>query len=536
MATLTNPGSRVDRLLTLARLALPDGVKRGDQPPVVAIGLALLYVVIATVSTLALLPLLFGIEDDELRRNLLNLSACVVMLLWILGQVVLRLPVTWLLNLESFLPLPVGYRDLYVLRLALSLVGYWLVGLGPAAIYVLATQSGGPAHFVLASAALLALVLLLGRVTAILIIAIDQLIESLIGLLGVFLATVATIYGGGIAIGVLEGETEIKAVAASIRESAVLSGAGLTPPGLLVAILDSPGTFQANILRLGALLIFLAAAILIEQRLLLRQYLARPGGNRRPAAPVTPLAYLLRHRRRLSPAASLTLVEVECALRAKGVRWGYVLCLGYAAAASIDLLLGVLGAVFLTTILLNSVRTEKPPPSCQVWRESLTLPLTAFRIFRVPARVPSLLVIPVALLATGVGLAHFGWSAWQLGAVAVFFLPVLLLLADGAYSLVQLYWPKRKIGGASELEPENLAAGLVAQLPIVALLGLSAIVWRIAERTGHGPLIASLSALATLLAAVLAWRAATARQRREIESRSHELLLRDQAQKPSSPP
>ena len=530
MATLTNPGSRVDLLLTLARLSFPDAVKRGDQAPVVAIGLALLYLVVATVSTLALLPFLLGIEDDELRRNILNLSACVVMLLWILGQVVLRLPVTWLLDLEGLLPLPVAYRDLYMLRLALSLLGYWLVGLGPAAIYMFATQSGGPTHFVLAAAALLALVLLLGRVTAILIIAFDRFIESLIGLLGVFLATVGAIYGAGIVIGLLEGETEIEAVAASIRESAILSGAGLTPPGLLIAILNSPGAFQANISRLGALLILLAGAILIEQRLLLRQCLSRPGGDRRPGAPVTPLAHLLRHRTRLSPSVSLTLVEIECALRAKGVRWAYVLCLGYAAAASIELLLGILGAVFLTTILLNTVRTEKPPPSCQVWRESLTLPLTALQIFRIPARVPPLLVVPVALLATGVGLAHFGWSAWQLGAVAVFFLPVLLLLADGAYSLVQLYWPKRKIGGAAEFEPENLAAGLVAQLPIVGLLVLSAIVWRIAERTGHGLLIASLSALATLLAAVLAWRAATARQRREIESRGHELLLRDQGE------
>ena len=532
MTTFAKPRSRIDLLLTLGRLALPDALKRADQAPVVAIGLALLYLVVATVSTLALLPFLFGIEDDGLRRNLLNLSACVVVLFWILAQVVLRLPVTWLLDLEYFLPLPAAYRDLYVLRLALSLVGYWLVGLGPAAIYVLATQSSGPLHLVLAATALVALVLLLGRLAAILTIAIDQLIESLIGLIGMFLATAGTIYGAGILISVLDGETAIETVAASIRESAVLSAAGFTPPGLLVAILDSPNAFQANFARLGALLILLAGAILIEQRLVLRQVLSRPGGDRRTAAPVTPLALLLRRTARLPPAASLTLVEVECAFRAKGVRWAYTICLGYAMSASIDLLLGVLGAAFLTIILLNSVRTEKPPPSCQVWRESLTLPLSAFRIFRVPALVPSLLVVPVALLATAVGVAHFGWSNWRLGVLAGFFLPVLLLLADGAYSLVQLYWPKRKIGGAAEVEPENLAAGLVAQLPIVAFFALSAIGWRIAEESERGTLIAGISAVAIVMAAALAWRAATARQRREIESRAHELLLRNQVEKP----
>ena len=252
MTTFAKPRSRIDLLLTLGRLALPDALKRADQAPVVAIGLALLYLVVATVSTLALLPFLFGIEDDGLRRNLLNLSACVVVLFWILAQVVLRLPVTWLLDLEYFLPLPAAYRDLYVLRLALSLVGYWLVGLGPAAIYVLATQSSGPLHLVLAAAALVALVLLLGRLAAILTIAIDQLIESLIGLIGMFLATAGTIYGAGILISVLDGETAIETVAASIRESAVLSAAGFTPPGLLVAILDSPNAFQANFARLGA--------------------------------------------------------------------------------------------------------------------------------------------------------------------------------------------------------------------------------------------------------------------------------------------
>ena len=531
MATFTNPGSRADLLVTLGRLALPDALKRADQAPFVAIGLALLYLVIATISTLALLPFLFAIEDDGLRRNLLYLSACVVVLLWILAQVVLRLPVTWLFDLEQLLPLPAGYRDLYVLRLALSLIGYWLVGLGPALIYILATQSGGPIHFILAAAASVVLVLLLGRLAAILTIAIDQLIESLIGLIGVFLTTAGAIYGAGILIGVLDGETGIETVAASIRDSAVLSVAGLTPPGLLIAILDSPSDFQANFVRLGALLILLAGAILIEQRLLLRQMLSRPGGDRRTAASVTPLALLLRRTARLSPAASLTLVEIECALRGKGVRWAYTICLGYAASASIDLLLGVLVAVVMTAILLNGVRTEKPPPSCQVWGESLTLPLTAFRIFRVPARVPSLLVVPVALLATGIGLAHFGWSSWRLGVLAGFFLPVLLLLTDGAYSLVQLYWPKRKIGGASEFEPENLAAGFVAQIPIVAFLVVSVVIWRIAEESEQGSLIAGIFAVSIATVAALAWRAATARQRREIESRAHELLLRDQVEK-----
>ena len=536
MATFANPGSRVDILLTVARLALPDALKRGGQTPAVAIGLAVLYLVVATVATLALLPFLFGIEDDELRRNLLNLCALVVAVLWLLGQAVLRLPVTWLLDLEALLRLPVGYRDLYLLRLALSLIGYWLIGLGPAFIYVLATQSVGPIHLTIGSAALLTLVLLLGRVVAILTLTIDRLIESLIGLLGLLGACVGLIYGVGIAIGVLDGETEIEAVATAISDSALLTAAEFTPPGLVVAILDSAGPVPADIARLGALLVLLAATIPLERRLLLRRYLSRPGGDRRTASAVMPLARLLRHRARLTPAACLALIEVESAFRAKGVRWVYVICLAYATYSSVDLYLGLIASALLTVMLLNGVRTEKPPPSCQVWRESLTLPRTAFQIFRAPAKVTFLLVVPVVLLAAGVGLARHGWAEWRLGALAAILIVALVLFADGASSLVQLYWPKRNIGDAAPPEMENLAAGIVAGLSMMALLALSIIVWRIEDGLEHGPLIAGITAVATLLAAALAWRAATARQRREIESRAHELLLRDSVRKPSDAP
>ena len=535
MATFTKRGSRLDLLLTLARLVLPDALRRGDQAPVVAIGLALLYLAIATVSTLALLPLLFGIEDEALRRNLLILCACVVTLLWLVGQVVLRLPITWLLDLEDLLQLPVGYRDLYLLRLALSLLGYWLVGLGPAAIYVLTTRSHGQVHFVSACTAMLVLVLLLGRVTAILATTIDRLVESLIGLISLFLATAGAIYGAGIGIRLLEGQTEAAMVATWIRESAILNGAEYTPPGLLVAIVHSPDATQANMVRLGALLVLLSVAILLEHRLLQRQLLTRPGGDRRTASPVTPLRRILRGVTSLSPVASLTLVEIECAFRAKGVRWAYAVFLGYAMYASVDVYLGVLSAALLTTVLLHSVRTEKPPTSSLVWRESLTLPLPAVTMFRVPSRVPPLLAVPVVTLAAAVGFMHAGWSAWQLTALAMPLTAALLLLADGVYGLVQLYWPKRGNGGTSTFEPENLAASLLATLPLGAILGLSILLWRVAAEARNGPLIASISAVAVLLVAALAWRASTVRQRREIESRAHELLLRDQTEERPKP-
>ncbi len=288
MAVLTKPGSRADLLLTLGRLALPGALKRRDQTQVVAVGIALIYLVVATAATVPLLSLLFGIEDEPLRRNLLNLATGVATLLWLLAQVVLRLPVNWLLDIEPFLPLPAAYRDLYMLRLGFSLAGYWLIGLGPAALYLLATRPQGLVDFLLATVGLAATALLLGRLGAILILTVDRLVESTIGLVGLFILIVAAIQALRVGIGVLDGEAELEAVAASVRDAEVLVALGYTPTGLLAAIIDSPGALAPNILRLGVLLCLLAATAWIEYRLLLRQFLSRPGGDRRTASTVTP--------------------------------------------------------------------------------------------------------------------------------------------------------------------------------------------------------------------------------------------------------
>ncbi len=116
MAKFTHPGSRTDLLLTLARLALPDAVRRANQPLAAAVLFAVLFLVFATVATLGALPAIFAIESDALRKNVLVLIACFVTALALLAQVALRAPVTWLLDPEDLLRLPVGFRDLYGLR------------------------------------------------------------------------------------------------------------------------------------------------------------------------------------------------------------------------------------------------------------------------------------------------------------------------------------------------------------------------------------------------------------------------------------
>ncbi len=528
MPRITRHGSRADLLLVLARQALPNALRRSDQPPAVAIGLALLYLVAATVATLAVLPLLLGVEDELLRRNLFNLAAGAVTLLWLLAQVVVRIPMSWLLDLEPLLPLPAAWRDLFLLRLGFSLVGNGLLLLGPAALYLLATRPEGPLDVLLASSALAAAVLLLGRIAAILLIAVDRLVEGTIGMAALLLLVIAAVQAGGVAIRIADGELDVDTVTAAIRDADTLAMMGYLPLGLAAAVLDAPGATGPNLLRLGVLLVLLAATAGVEYRLLLRQYLTRPGGDRRTAAPVTPLAWLLRRRGRLSSAAGLTLVELECCLRAKGIRWGYVTWLGYATFVRSDFLLGVTLPVLCAVLLGCTVRADKPPRSCQVWRESHNLPLRAFRIFRIPASMPMLFAVPVLVLGTGLGLAYINLaSEWPLILLALALSAATLLFADAAYGVVQLYWPGHKVKEETGPKMENIAASLLAAHCLVACMFLTVLAWRVMQPAGAGYLAATAIAGASLLVAGLVWRLSTARQRREIDSRAHELLLQD---------
>ena len=88
MAIFTPRQSVSGRLFALARLLLAVAVKRTEQPLAVTLCLMVTLVAIASLSTFLLLPVLFGIEDDGLRRNLLNLIACALCagLAWVTGH------------------------------------------------------------------------------------------------------------------------------------------------------------------------------------------------------------------------------------------------------------------------------------------------------------------------------------------------------------------------------------------------------------------------------------------------------------------
>ncbi|MCY3968798.1 MAG: hypothetical protein OXG74_02610 [Acidobacteria bacterium] len=529
----TNPGSRVDLLLTLARLALPDAVRRSNQPVAVAILVGLLFLVFATVATLALLPVIFAIESDALRRNLLNLIACSVTALALLAQVALRAPVTWLLDLEDLLRLPVGFRDLYGLRFVLSTIGYWLPVLGPAGVYLTVMRSGGVSGVPVTLFGILSLVWIFGRTAAILWLLANRSVEGGLGTLAMVVIMAAgqgAILFGSLALG---GEVDSEGITGALEKSAVLGGLGYTPPGLVAAIVHDPGPSLPNLARLGGLMAILGALVALENRLLLRSYLERPGSDRRVAPGVLPLTRGLRRWRRLTPVATLSALETECLLRLKPARLLLAITAAFALVwipALAGLTVGLAGLIGLA---IHGFRVEKQPPTCHVWRESLGLPLTVPQIFRATGRAPALMSVPILVFV--LGLTPLDWFGWGFFLVASCLVLAGLLLADAAYGLIQVYWPQRSAGPSSETNAAKFAASLLIPQIALAPALLSFALYILYARERLSALTAGFIAVAVLLLAAAAAFASRRRQDRVLNARGPELLLADPPEAPPTP-
>ncbi len=530
MATLTKPGSRADLLLTLARLALPDAVRRANQPVAMAILFAFLFLVFATVGTLGTLPLIFAIEGDALRRNLLSLSACSVTALALLAQVALRAAVTWLLDLEDPLRLPVGFRDLFGLRFALSTIGYWLPVLGPAGVYLTVTRSGGIAGVPVTLLGIFSLVWIFGRTAAILSLLVNRWVEGALGTLAMVVVAAAgqgAILAGALAFG---GELNSAGIASAIEDSVILGGLNYTPPGLVAGVVHDPGWTARNLAILGSLLAILGLLTAVENRLLLRSYLDRSGGDRRAASGVLPLARILRRSNRLAPFGVLRLLETEGLLRLRPAR--LVLALAFAFAlvwvpTEAGLAVGM-AAIF--GVGLNEFRVGKQPPTCHVWRESLTLPFSVRRIFSAPGGAANVVILCCAAII--LGLTPLNWLGWPLLVVTVCLILAGIVLADATYGLMQLYWPQRNAGFIHNLDSAKLAASLVTA-PLAFGPGfLASLLYLLQERQHVTVLTAGFIAAAVLLLAAVAAYASRRWQARVLGTRGRELLLEDPDEDP----
>ena len=527
-------GRRTDLLLTLARLSLPDAVRRANQPVAVAALFALLFLLFSTAATLGALPAIFAIESSALRKNLLNLIGSSVTAVALLAQMALRAPVTWLLDLKDLLRLPAGFRDLYGLRFALSTIGYWLPVLGPAGVYLAVTRSGGITGAPITLLGFLTLVWIFGRTAAILSLLFNRWVEGALGALAV-VVIMAAVQGAILVWAMaLAGGLNANGIPKAIEDSAVLSGLGYAPPGLFVGIVHEPGWSAPNLARLGSLFAVLAVLAALESRLLLRSYVERPELYGRTASGLLPLVRILRRWRRLGPLGVLQLLETEGLLRLKPARLVLAMALGFALVwVPTDAGFAVAMAAILS-IGLNELRVGKQPPTCHAWRESLTLPFPVRRIFSAPGRATNMVVL--CAIAFILGLTPLDWFGWPFLVVAVCLILAGVLMSDAAYGLIQVHWPQRNTGFIHDLDGSKFAATLVAAPLAFGPGSLIILIYGLQEQNRVTALVSSLIASAVLLLAAAAAYASRRWQARVLRTRGRELLLEDPDEAPPNDP
>ncbi len=261
----------------------------------------------------------FELEDDEFRRNILNLVATLATLTWIGSGTVLHLGLSPTFDYRVFLPLPVGLRGLYSMRVAAGLSGLWLLVFGPVLLYLLAYKTAGFLGFGVALLAAVALVISLGRLVAIALLSIENLSSSwlttvvlMAAIASSLLALEPTIQGL-----ILDSQEEPAAsvVAVQIRDARVLDAMGYLPGGLLVGIFHSPEAVGANLARLAGLWFVALACMAIEYRLLSRRLLDSLSTSAVSAGIHFSLVPILSRVRHLTPNLGLCLIEIETLMR-----------------------------------------------------------------------------------------------------------------------------------------------------------------------------------------------------------------------------
>ena len=193
----------------------------------------------------------------------------------------------------------------------------------------------------------------------------------------------------------------------------------------------------------------LGALAVLEKRLLLHSYLERPGGDRRAASGSLPVVRVLRKAKRLTPEGVLTLIETECLLRLKPARLVLAVSLGFALVLVPTLGGFALGLSAILGLFLNDLRISKQPPTCHVWRESLTQPFSVWRVFGTPGRAIHGVIL--LLFAFFLGLASLDWFGWTFLLVAIYLMLATVLLANAGYGLIQLHWSGRNDGFINDL-------------------------------------------------------------------------------------
>ena len=477
----------------------------------------------ALVSTLALQAIL-SLEDQVLRRRLLIAISSLVTLSWSFAQVVLQKHMNYLLDIRPLLILPFGFRKLYRLRLAGSLGGWWIVGLGPAVCYVALGQSSGVADAAALLAAVVLAVLLQGQLGSILCSQRDRLVGGPLGsaamLLGMIAMYLILAHGAAVATG----DVNAQDVANLIRESPLVTAAAYTPAGLVAGILDQPSVRWPTIARLSGLLLYFAGLASIDRLLLSRSCFGRPLASSIASHRTLPLALILRRVRSLSPAACLTLIEIESAARCRALRWCFLIAVAFLVVGTGDPVLGVVGPLTLACLFLNIQRAERLLPTCRVWRESFVLPVPLLKALRAMGKGSFLATASFAGAAVLVSTGRYGFVEWPLIVLSVGFAAAMILAADGGYGWYDTRWqsPPETVG--KDLRGGKSLAQNILGLSLVGLGAAFTVLYSSSEAGPTAP-VAGVATFSVLVVAALTRRMFRWRQERLMDSQGLDRLL-----------
>ncbi len=448
----------------------------------------------------------FELQDERLRRNMLNLLAALGVLAWLVMTIVGRLEMSRHFDFRGLLVLPVQFRTLYALRVGAGLTGPWLALFGPSILYVLVARTSGLLTAVLALLATVAVAVLLGRLVALVLLKLDDLNASwrttaallVLALAGAF-AVEPVMKDRALD---LTDQPVIELIADEVRESRVLAAAGYLPGGLVAAIFEAPRDVGTNLARLVALWLAAAGCMLVEYRILRKESYV-PSTRRGDVAGVhLPLARILRRARRLGPSTCLSLIEFDSTMRLKWLRGILLLGVFLAPLVQTGRLLGIVQALVITAFLLG-LRGNAYGVAHRSIGERFLLPVRLVDLATAAGK--SLTLFPALIFCVAVAWAwqRVGWPG-----LATFVLwlalPVGILIGGygfGAYSSVR--WPYPVDLGPYAMKLPSDPGGFGAALCFFGFaVGMPFLLESLAPSVSWGPPVAVVGGLALILCAL----------------------------------
>ena len=448
----------------------------------------------------------FELPDEKLRRNTLNLLAGLGVLFWLIMTVVVRLEMSRHFDFRRLVVLPVRFRALYALRVGAGLSGLWVAAFGPAILYLLFKRTDGLAHLVTALFATVALVVLLGRLVALVLLKLDDLNASWMTTAALVVLALAAAFAAepvmkDRALDLTE-QPVLELVADRMRESRLLTASGYLPGGLVAAIFEAPRAFGANLARLAALWLAAAGCMLVEYRILRNQRPIPSTGTGDVAGVHLPLARILRRARRLRPSTCLALIEFDSWMRMKWVRGILVIGVFLAPLVQTGRLLGIAQGLVIIGFMLG-LRNNVYGVAHRSIGERFLLPVRLVDVATAGGK--GLTLFPASIFGIAVAWAwqRVGWPGWETFALWLA-LPAGVLIGGfgfGAYSSVR--WPYPVDLGPYAMKFPSDPGGFGAALCFVGLAaGTPFLLEHLARNVAWGPPVAALGGLALILGAL----------------------------------